>query len=217
MVAGKDNFFTIYKVNVVISVNRQSDDIGILFYNHKTKNFYLFIQTYDNDGDVIKFITWLCGFSGSLGHDHLLYPGSVGNYDPNQFKYYLTFDDSKKKLYSVSYIPASSEGIVMDGLYDSVRKGSDERITKQELKLDFDTSKVHVPPIDNAPIEVTSEGIKFTLVKAFGDETADYDYFSEKLFDFSDKAKLKTALERAYEASDFIHRINPHDDDDDDD
>jgi len=189
VVAGSDSFFTIYKVKVVSIVNRQSNDIGILFYNHKTKNFYLFIQTYDNDGDVIKFITGLCGFSGNLGTDHLLYPGSIDEIDPDNFKYYLTFDSSEKKLY-----------------FHVAR--SDEQITKQELDFVFDPAKtLIVPPIENVPKEVTSEGIKFTLVKAFGNETSENDYFSEKWHDVTDKAKLKTALERAYEASEMIDSI----------
>ena len=193
VVAGKDNFFTIYEVK----------DIGILFYNHKTKNFYLFIQEYHNDDYVIKFITWLCGFNGSLSDKHWLYPGSISNPNPYNFKYYLTFDSSKKKLYSVEYISARKGGIVMDGDYDSHVAGSDEQITKHELNT-APLENLNVPPTDNNENEVTSDGINFTLVKAFGNETLETDYFSEKWLDIRDKAKLKTALERAYEVSNPI-------------
>ncbi len=205
---GKDSFFTIYKV----------EGIGILFYNHKTKNFYLFIQAYYYDDEVNKILKWLCGFNGSLGDNHLLYPRSIGNPDPNKFKYYLTFESSKKKLYSVRYNPKIAGGLRMDGLYDSHVSGSEEKIEKIELTID-PHGNPNIPPTDNNSNEITIDNTSFTLVKAFGNETSDNDYFSENWsdFNFSDKAKLKTALERAYEASDMIESIRKIRDGDDDD
>ena len=205
MKGGKDknDFYSIYAVKVNDTANSNKVlDIGILFYNHKTKKFHLFIQTIDglNYTDyAIKLIKGLCGFGVVIDYTNCL------EYTPNfysRFKYYFRFDG--KKLYSARYEPKENGRYEYQGNKGYAGhewvNGTDEKLEKREIKPNPPDAPTTVTFLNQETQTVTFSETTFTFVKIVNDNTEESKYQPDEGLLVREKSEIESALQKADKA-----------------
>ena len=130
-----DDFFSIYHVTAPITSDTgkhrdgvkvtatKFEDVGILFYNHKTGHFKLFSKTYKpsngTEFHMVKLINKLCGIGENEMMNHTL--------DESGWRYYYIFDG--KKLWAVNKKQQSSQDVWKPYKIDIGTTASAQKVT----------------------------------------------------------------------------------------
>ena len=180
---GGDDFFSIYGISKYNEATKTNPVIGILFYNHKTKKFHLFINHNDvgYHNDAIKLIAGLYGFNIILNFNHTF------DLPRNEFDYYFIFDG--KKLYSARYIPGNTAAI--------------ETFTKHQIEPESPVSPTQTQLNKETQTQtVAFNDINFTFTKLVDETVAKSKYQpfdSYSLFVDNTKQRIESAFNMAIE------------------
>ena len=192
MRGGKDpnDFFSIYHVTVPITRNTDKhkdgvrltatkfEDVGILFYNHKTGHFKLFSKKHEPSNGtgihIVELINRLCGVGKNDMLDYTL--------DESSWKYYYIFDGNT--LWAVKKNESSQGG---KQYKIEIRKNpTQQRITKLENKQEQD-------------VNIGDSISSCTIVKLVDDDEAKTNYQgSEGVFTFED-TQLRSYFQKVQE------------------
>lgn len=195
MRGGKDpeDFFNIYHVTAPITSDTgkhrdgvkvtatKFEDVGILFYNHKTGHFKLFSKIYKpsngTEFHMVKLINNLCGIGENEMMNHTL--------DESGWRYYYIFDG--KKLWAVNKKQQSSQDVWKPYKIDIGTKPPQHSVkTLEKISAEQD-------------VNIGDSIYSCTIVKIVTDDDAKTKYQGSEGFFTSEDTQLRSYFQKVQE------------------